>query len=144
MKYLLHQTQMSFWFIISVIGYKFRPQKTINFMRSHSLQVGRDSLVGIATAYELDGPGIESPINDPLAAINLTETNRCNTCEAIDTTQHRLTQCGESKLIWNFTRERIAAITRTNSLYVPETWTLRPDCLIWPPPTSVKKLSCGC
>ena len=83
-----------------------------------------------------------NPTNDHLAAINLTETNRCCTCEAIDTTQHRLTQCGESKLIRNWTRERIAAITRTNSLYVPEAWTLRPDFLICPP--TVIKLSCGC
>jgi len=73
-----------------------------------------------------------TPTNDRLAAINLTETNRCGTCEAIDTTQHGLTQCGESKLIWNWTRARIAAITRTNPFYVPETWTLRPDFLIWP------------
>ena len=41
------------------------------------------------------------PTNDRLAAIKLTETNRRSTCDAIDTTQHRLTQCGESKLIWN-------------------------------------------
>jgi hypothetical protein len=74
-----------------------------------------------------------TPTNDRLAAINLTETNRCSTCEAIDTTQHRLTQRGESKLIWHWTRARIDAITRTNSLNVPETWTLRPDVLIWPP-----------
>jgi hypothetical protein len=75
-----------------------------------------------------------TPTNDRLAAMNLTETNRCSTCEAIDTTQHRVTQCGESKLIWNWTRARIATITRTNSLYIPETWTLRPDFLICPPP----------
>jgi len=61
------------------------------------------------------------PTNDSLAAIKLTETNRCSICDAIDTTQHRLTQCGESKLIWNSTRAKMAAITRTNSLDVPET-----------------------
>jgi len=42
-----------------------------------------------------------TPKNDRLAAINLTETNRCSTCEAVDTTQNRLTQFRESKLIWN-------------------------------------------
>jgi len=73
-----------------------------------------------------------SPTNDRLAAINLTDTNRCSTCEAFHTTQHRLTQCGESKLIWDWTRARIAAITQTNSLYVPETWTLQPDFLLSP------------
>ena len=42
-----------------------------------------------------------TPTNDRLAAINMTETNRCSTCGAIDATQHRLTQCGVSQLIWN-------------------------------------------
>jgi hypothetical protein len=73
------------------------------------------------------------PTNDHLVAIKLTETNRCSTCDDIDTAQHRLTQCGESKLIWNWTRARIAAITRTNSMDVPETWTKKPDFRIWPP-----------
>ena len=73
------------------------------------------------------------PTNDRLAAIKFTETNHCSTCDAIDTTQHRLTQCGERKLIWNWTRARIAAFTRTNSVNVPETWTIKPDFQIWPP-----------
>jgi hypothetical protein len=73
------------------------------------------------------------PTNDRLAAIKLTETTRCSTCDGIDTAQHRLTRCGESKLIWNWTRARIAAITRTNSIDVPETWTTKPDFRIWPP-----------
>jgi hypothetical protein len=34
------------------------------------------------------------PTNNRLAAVNLTETNRCSTCDDIDTAQHRLTQCG--------------------------------------------------
>ena len=38
-----------------------------------------------------------------------------------------------SKLIWNWTRARIAAITRTNSVDVPETWTIKPDFRICPP-----------
>jgi len=60
-----------------------------------------------------------TPINDRLAAINLSENNRCSTCGAVDTTQHRLTQCGMSQLIWNWTRARTADITSTNTLYVP-------------------------
>jgi len=46
--------------------------------------------------------------------------------------QHRLTQCGASKLIWNLTRERIAAITSTNPLDVPEEWALRSDFHVRP------------
>ena len=78
-----------------------------------------------------------TPTNDRSAAINLTETNRCLTCGPVDSTQHRLTQCEVSQLIWNWTLSRIAAITRTNTLYVPATWILRPDFHIWPlPPAS--------
>ena len=72
-----------------------------------------------------------TPTNDRLAAVNLTEMNRCITCGAVDTIQHRLTQCGESQVIWNWMHARI---TRTNSLYVPEAWTLRPDFHMCPPP----------
>ena len=81
-----------------------------------------------------------TPTKERLAAIHLSETNRCNTCGDDDTMQHcltqcgadgtmqnRLTQCGASKLIWNWTRQRIAAITITNPLDVPEEWALRPD-----------------
>jgi len=74
-----------------------------------------------------------TPTKDRLAAINLTETNRYSTCGAVDTTQHRLTQFGVNQLIWNWTRARIAAITRTYSLYVPEVWTLRQDFHICSP-----------
>jgi len=68
-----------------------------------------------------------------LAAINRSETNLCSTCGEDDTIQRRLTQCGASKLVWNWTRERIAAITSTNPLDVPEEWAVRPDFHIRPP-----------
>ena len=74
-----------------------------------------------------------TPTKVRLAAINLSETNRCSTCGEDDTIQHRLTQCGASKLIWNWTRERIAAVTSTNPLEVPEERALRPDFHIRPP-----------
>ena len=81
-----------------------------------------------------------TPTKERLAAIHLSETNRCNTCGDDDTMQHcltqcgaddtmqnRLTQCGASKLIWNWTRQRKAAITHTNPMDVPEKWALGPD-----------------
>jgi hypothetical protein len=73
------------------------------------------------------------PTNDRLAAIKLTETNRCRTCDDTDFVQHRLTQCGDSKLIWNWTRARIAAIMRTNSIDITEKCTTKPDLRIWSP-----------
>jgi hypothetical protein len=56
-----------------------------------------------------------TPTNERLAAIKLTDMNRFITCSAVDTIQHRLTQCGESQVICNWTRARIATITRTHS-----------------------------
>jgi len=64
------------------------------------------------------------PTKERLATINFSETNRCR---EDDTLQHRLTQCGASKLIWNWTRQRKAAITHTNPMDVPEKWALGPD-----------------
>ena len=74
-----------------------------------------------------------TPTKDRLPAINLSEMNQCSTCGEDDTIQHHLTQCGASKLIWNWTSERIAAITSTNPLDVPEEWALHPDFHIRPP-----------
>ena len=61
-----------------------------------------------------------TPTNESLATINFTDTNRFITWGAIDTIQHRLTQCGESQVIWNWIRARIATITRTHPQYTPE------------------------
>jgi len=83
-----------------------------------------------------------TPTNDRLTAINLSQTNRCSTCGADDTIQRRLTQCGVSQMIWNWTRARIAAITRTNSLYAPKEWTLVPISTYGLPRDI--RLSCGC
>jgi len=71
------------------------------------------------------------PTNERLAAISLTGRNRCITCGSVDTIQHRLTQCGECRVIWNWTYARIAAVTRTHPQYIPETWTIRPDFRVW-------------
>ena len=55
-----------------------------------------------------------TPINDRLAAINLTETNRYITCGAVDTIQYRVTQCGESRVIMNSTRARMPPLPAQN------------------------------
>jgi hypothetical protein len=86
-----------------------------------SIDLGRSTVQVSMAIHEL------TPNNDHLTAINRTQTTRCGTRETVDTTQHLLTQCGVSQLIWNWTRTIIAAITCTNSFYLSETWTLRPD-----------------
>jgi hypothetical protein len=73
------------------------------------------------------------PTKHRLATIRLADTNRCNSCGDEDTLQHRLTQCGVSKMLWCWTWERIAAIAATTPLDVPEEWVLRPDFSLRPP-----------
>ena len=74
------------------------------------------------------------PINERLVTIQLAETDRCTKCGKSDSLQHRLSQCGEGSEIWNWTRARLAAITRTDPCHIPEDWTLRPDFHFWCPP----------
>jgi hypothetical protein len=95
--------------------------------RPHSMDSGNQRATWYIVSKDL------IPANGCLVAIKLKEPNQCSTCDDIDTAQHRLTQCGEMKLIWNWTHARIAANTRTNSMDVPETWTTKPDFRIWPP-----------
>jgi hypothetical protein len=73
------------------------------------------------------------PTNDRLHRIRLSTTAGCRRCNAVDTIGHRITECGEGPAIWRWTRARIAAILRMDAVYIPETWILRPDFLLWPP-----------
>jgi hypothetical protein len=75
--------------------------------------MGRDSSVGIAILYGLDGPGIES-------------------CGEKDTLQHRITSCEEGSVIWNWARVRIAAILQVHPTHIPEEWNVRPTYKFWP------------
>ena len=72
--------------------------------------VGCDSSVGIATRYKLDGPGIE-----------------------YDDLQHRLNECGEGRLMWEWIRGRLARILRNTWRQTPDGWIMRPDFTLWPP-----------
>ena len=73
------------------------------------------------------------PTNERLATINLATTTTCSRCGTTDTLQHRITECEEGAVIWNWTRARIAAILRVEKKYVSEEWTLRPTFHFWPP-----------
>jgi len=46
--------------------------------------------------------------------------------------QHRLTECGEGQVIWEWTRMRIAWINRTELSRVPREWLLTPHFHLWP------------
>ena len=71
------------------------------------------------------------PTNVPLQCINMTPTDNCQRCAVADTLEHRLTNCGEGKLIWNYTRTAIVTILRTIPARIPNDWILRPHFKIW-------------
>jgi hypothetical protein len=73
------------------------------------------------------------PTNERLTAINLATMTTCWRCGTTDTLQHRITECEEGAVIWNWTRARIAAILRVDKKYVSEEWALRPIFQFWPP-----------
>jgi hypothetical protein len=54
------------------------------------------------------------------------DTERCNQCGKTDTLQHRITDCGEKALVWNWTRNRIAVQLRMDPRLIPDDWTIRP------------------
>jgi hypothetical protein len=74
-----------------------------------------------------------TPINEHLHRINLTEDGFCRLCHATDTTIHRLTSCGEARLVWYWTRQRLAMFLRVDKRNIPEEWILFPDFKLWPP-----------
>jgi len=72
------------------------------------------------------------PTKEHLFKIHLADTNRCNQCDETDTLPHRITECNAED-IWDWTRERLAIILRTNNLQVPAEWPLKPQFHTWPP-----------
>jgi hypothetical protein len=71
--------------------------------------------------------------NERLHTIRLTNSVLFSTCGERDTTMHRITECGEGRKIWEWTRQRIAWILRMDPARIPQEWTLRPQFHIWPP-----------
>jgi hypothetical protein len=68
-----------------------------------------------------------------LYRIRLSPTDRCGRCADEDTLLHRFTTCGESKLLWGWTAQNIAAILDTSTSLIRQEWLLRPACTIRPP-----------
>jgi hypothetical protein len=50
------------------------------------------------------------PTNEWLHTIRLTDSALCVTCGERDTPMHRITECGEGREIWEWTRKLIAWI----------------------------------
>jgi hypothetical protein len=73
------------------------------------------------------------PINEHLADKHLADTDRCNRCGELVSLPHRILECRNGKIIWHWTRLKIAQTHRTAPTYVPAEWTLRPTFQVWPP-----------
>jgi hypothetical protein len=73
------------------------------------------------------------PTHDRLHWLNMAATKQCRQCYAPDTLRRRLTECGEGRLMWGWTRETLAVILLTSTRSIPEGWRLRPTLSIWPP-----------
>jgi hypothetical protein len=70
--------------------------------------------------------------NVRLNKINMSPKDKCKYCASIDTLTHRHTECGNGKLIRNWTATKIATILRTTTRYIPTVWTTLPNCHIRP------------
>jgi len=53
------------------------------------------------------------PTNVRLHRIKMTPSISCQRCTMADTLEHRLTECGEGRRIWQYTKIRIALMLRT-------------------------------
>jgi hypothetical protein len=73
------------------------------------------------------------PTNERLYKIRLTATEACKLCGKTDTLKHRTTGCGDKAKIWQWTRNRIAWIIRTDPKWIVEDWLSKPDFTFWPP-----------
>jgi hypothetical protein len=57
----------------------------------------------------------------------MAATNQCRHCYAPDTLRHRLTECGDGRLMWDWSRGRLAVILRTGTRSISEEWLLLPS-----------------
>jgi hypothetical protein len=74
------------------------------------------------------------PTNVRLADIQIAPTQACARCGNLDTLRHRIVTCEEGRVMWSWTRARLAAILRVSPSSIFDDWTLRPDFHFWPPP----------
>ena len=72
------------------------------------------------------------PTNARLHRIKMTHWNSYQRRTMADTLEHILTECGEGRRIWQYTKTRIALILRTIPSRIPDEWILRPQFDIWP------------
>jgi len=65
------------------------------------------------------------PTNDRLAAIYLSYTSSCSRCRKPDSIEHKIMDCAEGKLLWNWTREKLGMTLHLDHRHIPPDWTIR-------------------
>jgi hypothetical protein len=70
--------------------------------------------------------------NVRLHRIRLVNTEGCTICGQRDSLEHRLIECGEATIMWNWTRSKIASIMRTSAVNIATEWLTRPQIKLWP------------
>jgi hypothetical protein len=73
------------------------------------------------------------PTHVQLKRIDMITSPLCRQCNTDDDLQPRFADCGEGRLMWDWTRDRLAEIMQTTSSQIPDGWVTRPDFTIWPP-----------
>jgi hypothetical protein len=73
------------------------------------------------------------PTRECLHNIRLAPTAACSICNMPDTLRHRITECGNGRSQWEWTRKRLALMLRTDPECIPEEWLYRPHFTIWAP-----------
>ena len=73
------------------------------------------------------------PTNECLYKIRIAPTENCRFCGRKDTLHHRLAECGVGQYEWEWTRQLLAIMLRTEPRWVPDEWLLRPYFTLWPP-----------
>jgi hypothetical protein len=73
------------------------------------------------------------PTNVKLAAIHLTDSSSCSRCGKSGYIQHKITECVEGGLIWNWKRARLGMKLRMDPRHIPPDLTIRPAFQYWPP-----------
>ena len=66
------------------------------------------------------------PTNVRLHKIRMADNEDCSLCGRRDNLTHRLTECGEGKSIWKWTRSRLARVRQTDAQRISADWITRP------------------
>jgi hypothetical protein len=72
------------------------------------------------------------PTNERLHRLKISPTDKCNACGVEDTILHRLIECGQGQLMWQWTQKVIARMLRTIPERIPKEWLLLLHLNLWP------------